>query len=245
MKKEILFDTEIYSYNGTIENNTGKFLVYIHGGSFVEEAIDYQIKFAIRIAEKTQSTLIMPRYKLIPNANYNDLYELMNNLYNKILSTNCDEINFLGDSSGGGFILAYSMFLRDNNKRLPKNILMLSPWVDLAMENEELRRAEKLDKMCSIDGNVYCGKIWASNLDVNDSRISPINGDLNNLPLITIATGGYDVLRPDCLRLDKMLTKANIEHNYIEYAKQGHDFGCYPTKEGKLLINDFIEIINR
>ena len=130
MKKEILFDTEIYSYNGTIENNTGKFLVYIHGGSFVEEALDYQIKFASRIAEKTQSTLIMPRYKLIPNANYNDLYELMNNLYKKILSTNCDEINFLGDSSGGGFILAYSMFLRDNNKRLPKNILMLSPWVE-------------------------------------------------------------------------------------------------------------------
>ena len=35
----------------------------------------------------------------------------------------------------------------------------------------------------------------------------------------------------------------NIRHNYIEYKGQCHDFGILPTKEGKMLIDDFANII--
>lgn len=243
MTKEKLVDYEIYSYNGTINNNKGKILLYVHGGSFAEEAIDYQIKFAMKIADKTNSTLIFPRYKLIPEGNYKDLYKLMDELY-AMVSKNCDTINFLGDSSGGGFVLSYSMYLRDNNLKKPQNILMLSPWVDLTMENEELKQSNKLDRRCSIEGNKYCGKLWASNKNIKDYLISPIYGTFNNLPKITIATGGYDILKPDCEKLSIILEDLGINHNYIEFKRQGHDFGCFPTKEGNELIEWFSQIIN-
>lgn len=242
-KKEKIGDNYVYFYNGDFENPKGKFLIYIHGGSFLEEAIDYQINFAKKIAELTNSTLIIPRYTLVPDGNYKKLYSLMDSIYEMVVDTDL-EFNLLGDSSGGGFVLAYSMKLRDDEIKLPKNIMMLSPWLDLSMENSELLESVKLDNLSGIDGNIYCGKLWADGLDVKNSIISPMYGKFNNLSKITIATGGYDILRPDCVKFSKLLDNENIDYNYIEYKNQGHDFGCYPTKEGELLITDFSKIIN-
>lgn len=241
--KSNISGNDVYYFNGSNSEIKDKIIIYIHGGSFVEEAISYQIKFAQKIAIKTNSTLIIPRYKLIPDGNYKKMYELISEIYENIKHTN-REINFLGDSSGGGFILSYAMYLRDKKDILPKNILMLSPWIDLSMENEKLKESEKLDSMSGIDGNKYCGKLWADDLSVIDPKISPIYGDLTGLPKLTIATGSYDILKPDCLRLCELLDKNSIDYNYIEYKNQGHDFGMYPTKEGNLLAEDFSNIIN-
>lgn len=241
--EEKIGEDYIYTYNGTLEKNTGRILLYIHGGSFVEEAISYQLKFAIEIALKTQSTLIVPRYKLIPNGNYKNLYSFINNVYDCITNATND-FNFLGDSSGGGFILAYSMYLRDQNKLLPKNLLMLSPWLDLSMENPELIKMCKKDNLSNIGGNQYCGKLWADDLDVKNPLVSPIYGSFNNLPKITLMTGSYDIMKPECLRLGRILDAQTIDYNYIEYKFQGHDFACYPTKEGKLSIQDMVDIVN-
>ena len=243
LKKEVFGNNDVYLYNGDFNNSKGRVLIYIHGGSFLEEAISYQVNFACKIARLTKSTLIIPRYTLIPEGNYKNLYELMDLIYERINTKNV-EFNLLGDSCGGGFILAYTMYLRDRNKLLPKNVLMLSPWLDLAMENKELINSMKLDNMSAIEGNVYCGKLWADDLDVKNSLISPMYGNLDRLPKMTIATGGFDILKPECIRFSKLLDEKSIDYNYIEYKNQGHVFGCYPTKEGKLLISDFSKILN-
>ncbi len=241
LKKEIIGDNEVYLYNGDFDSR-GNYLIYVHGGSFVEEAISYQINFACKIAKLTNSTLVIPRYTLIPDGNYNKLYSLMDKIY-KIVIDRCKDYNLLGDSSGG-FVLAYSMYLRDNNKVLPKNVLLLSPWVDLSMENPELIESMKLDAMSGLYGNKYCGKLWADDLDVKNPKISSMYGTFNNLSKITIATGSYDILKPDCVRLSQKLEEQGIDYNYIEFKNQGHDFGCYPTVEGKKLIEYFASIIN-
>lgn len=241
--KEIISDLEVYTYNGTISKSTGRILLYIHGGSFLEEAISYQLEFAMKIALNTNSTLVVPRYSLIPDGNYKIMYNFIDKVYEKIF-TEVDDINFLGDSSGGGFILAYAMYLRDKKLMLPKNLLMLSPWVDLSMDNPELLESIKYDNMSGLEGNRYCGRLWANGEDIRDSKISPLFGKFKNLPKITIATGSFDILKPDCIKLANKLEESHVEYNYIEYKNQGHDFGCYPTKEGKMLIEDFSNIIN-
>lgn len=234
---------KVYSYNGSLENNNGKILLYIHGGSYIEEAIGYQIKFAMKIAKKTNSTLIMPIYTLAPQGNYKTMYKLIDELYEKILSKT-NNINFLGDSAGGGFILSYAMYLKNKNNFQPINIVMMSPWVDISMTNPELKKAEKKDPMSGIAGNQYVGKLWADDLDVKNFLVSPIYGKFSNLGKITIITGEKDILKPDCIKLSKILEDNKIEHNYIEYKGQGHDFGAYPTKEGNMVIEDIANIIN-
>ncbi|MBE6159911.1 MAG: alpha/beta hydrolase [Lactobacillales bacterium] len=243
MTLEKINDMKVYSYNGTLENNKGKILIYIHGGSYVEQAIDYQIKFAMKIATKTNSTLLMPIYPLAPKGNCKSMYKVIDELYEKVTNST-KNINLLGDSAGGGFILSYAMYLRNKNGVQPKNIVMLSPWLDISMENPELIESEKKDPMSGIEGNRYTGKLWADGLDVKNFLVSPMYGEFENLGILTIITGEIDILKPDCIKLSQKLDKCKIEHNYIEYKGQGHDFGAYPTKEGNMVINDIANIIN-
>lgn len=233
---------KVYSYNGNLQNPKKKVLLYVHGGSYIEEAISYQIKFSMKIAQKTNSTLIMPIYPLAPNGNYKIMYQYMNELYDGILDS-CDCINFLGDSAGGGFILSYSMYLRNNKKKQPSNIIMLSPWLDISMSNKELLEYEKRDPISGLEGNIYAGKLWANGISNKNYLVSPIYGEFHDLGIISVITGDRDMLKPDCFLLSNKLSNLGIGHNYIEYKGQAHDFGAYPTKEGKMVVQDIVKII--
>lgn len=241
LKKEKYNKMDVYSLNGTLDNCKEKVIVYLHGGSFVEEAITFQLKFAKNIALKSDATLIVPKYVLIPHGGIADiLYEQMIDLYDLFKDK---DVILLGDSAGGGFILSFAMFLRDNKIKLPSHVIMMSPWLDLTLTNPDLVKSEKLDCICSIEGNKYAGLLWANNYNIKDYHVSPIFGKFNDLPKMTIITGSRDVMCPECIKLSKLLDKKNIDYNYIEYKEQGHDFGAYPTKEGKLLIEDIVNII--
>lgn len=243
MKREGFKKMPIYSYNGSMEKKKKRKIIYVHGGTFVEEAKYFQIKFAMNIAMKTNASLIFPVYPLIPNCNCMKLHSLMEELYDAVIDTT-DELILLGDSAGGGFILSFAMYLRDHNKKIPKHVVMLSPWLDLSLSNPDVYKNEKKDYMCGIDGTRYVGKLWADQLDIRDSLASPIYGSLLNLPEMTIITGENEILNCDCHELSEKLAKLTIKHNFIEYKNQGHDFGAYPTKEGKMVIDDIANIIN-
>jgi len=233
---------KVFSYNGTMSKPKDKIILYFHGGSYIEEAMIFQVKFAMKIAKKSNATLIFPLYPLAPKYNYKDAYREIDNLYDILLKTE-KKIIFLGDSAGGGLSLSYSMYLRDKNKKIPKKVLLLSPWLDLTLTNPAIKKVEKYDPICAIEGNVYAGKLWAGEINPKNYLVSPLYGEFNNLPEITIASGEYDIMQPDCLQLSNILAKEKIEHNYIEYKEQGHDFGVFPIREGRLLIDDFVTII--
>lgn len=234
---------KVYSYNGDLNNSKDKIIIYMHGGSYLEEAVSFQLKFAMKVAKKSDATLIVPIYPLAPKNTYKETYKLMNDLYDKILKLN-KKVVFLGDSAGGGFCLSFSMHLRENRKKQPDDILLLSPWLDLTLDNPSIVELEKFDSVCAIKGNKYAGKLWAGDLDIKNYLVSPIYGKFSDLSKITIATGEFDIMKPDCVKLSQKLDKEKINHNYIEYRGQCHDFGIYPTKEGTLLVDDFVKIIN-
>lgn len=243
VKEEIKGNT-VYIYNGTKRELKDRVLIYIHGGSFIEHANKYQLSFARHIAEKTNSTLIMPIYELLPNGSCEKLLNLLDEIYKEILLSYPKEINFLGDSAGGGTILAYSMILRNRKIRNVNNIIMLSPWLDLSMTNPSLVADAKKDTMNGLEGTKYAGELWAKNLDLKNPKVSPIYGNFDNLGKITLIFGGREILTSECIRFHEILNNENIEHNVIMYEKEGHDFAAFPTKEGKMAINDICEIIN-
>lgn len=243
-KKEKIKDITVFVYNGSLTKTKEKVLIYIHGGSFIEHANRFQIEFARLIAKKTNSTLIVPIYELLPSGSCEKLINLLDVLYEEILTLKPEKINFLGDSAGGGTVLAYSMILRDKNVRNADNIIMLSPWVDLGMTNPLLIEDEKKDTMNGLEGTKYAGSLWARNMEITDPKVSPIHGDFSNLGKLTLIFGGKELLTSECIRFHNLLNKEKVEHNFIMYKNEGHDFAAFPTKEGKKAIEDIAVIIN-
>lgn len=239
--KEKFEGMDVYSYNGRISDNKKK-LLYVHGGAYIENAIYFQLKFVMKIAKKTNSTLIFPVYPLAPKNDYRLTYDLMEKLY-YLLTKNNNEINIIGDSAGGGFILSFSMYLRDKGITQPKNIVMLSPWLDISLSNPEIKKYEKKDLILSIDGCKYAGELWKGKLSNNNFLVSPLYGNYDNLGKITIIVGGNELLKPDINKLKNKLDDLKINYNYFEYYKQCHNFAIYPTKEAKDVINNMSSII--
>ena len=145
----------------------------------------------MKIADKTNSVLIFPMYLLAPKGTYKTMYRFIEN---------SDDVNFLGDSAGGGFILSFSMYLRDKNIKQPTNIIAMSPWLDISLSNPKTYEDAKSDYMCGVDGTRYCGKLWSDDLDGTNPLVSPMFGNLNNLNKITVITGGNEILKSDCHR---------------------------------------------
>lgn len=236
-------DYDIYIYNNISDELDKKILIYVHGGNFVESANKYQMEFAKKIAKMTNSILVVPMYELLPMGNALKLQEFLSDLYIRILSYNPKEINLLGDSAGGGAVLSLSMLLRDKNLRVPDNVVMLSPWLDLSMSNEKLLEDEQLDYMNGLEGTRYEGKLWAGELDTKDPRVSPMYGSFNNLGNITVLYGGREILTSECERFTSLLEEQNIEYNSLFYKYEGHDFAIFPTKEGRKAINEIVNIL--
>lgn len=235
---------KLYIFQGKLGSTAKKVILYMHGGAYVNELYTFHLRMLDKFVKGQEMTIIIPAYPLAPENTYHKTYELITELYQEILKTSePKDITFMGDSAGGGFILAFAEYIKEINLPQPDNIIMISPWLDISMANQNIVKFEKKDTMLSTKGLILCGRAWAGELDVKDYRVSPINGDLRDLGHITIFTGTNEILNPDCHLLDERLDELAIAHNFYEYFGQGHDFPIYPIKETKLVIKQMLDVI--
>ena len=239
MSKKCYKGYNFFTYN---ENKNNIKLVYIHGGSFVDKPMKIQVDFSKKIAERINAELIIPVYETLPNGNCEKFLTEMTELC-KYLNKNKSKIFLIGDSAGGGAALSLNMFLLKKEIDVINGIILLSPWLDLSLENENIKKILKKDIVCSIDGNRYLGKKWANNIKMDDYKVSPLYGNVDKIKNIFISCGGNEICQPDCLKFVKRLKDKNINYKFVEFKKQFHNFELFPTKEAKILENEIIDFI--
>lgn len=239
MKKENYKEYTFYKYD-TKDENEESILIYIHGGSFVDKPLNMQVKFAKKVAKKINSSLIIPLYKTIPEGNAQIFFEEMIQIYNYMLGK-YKKVYLMGDSAGGGAVLSLNLLLNNLNIKSPDSIIMLSPWLDLTLKNKDI--VNKKDIVCSEIGNRYCGSLWTDKYDVNDYRISPINGNFSHLNKVFILCGGNEICQPDCVEFAKQLENNKIDYEFIQFDNQFHNFELYPIPESKVAINEIYDYV--
>ena len=83
----------------------------------------------------------MPDYPLAPQYNYEDAFNMVLPLYEKILEkVKQENLILMGDSAGGGIALALSEKLGEEDFSQPQELILLSPWIDVTMENKEIEK---------------------------------------------------------------------------------------------------------
>lgn len=204
-------------------NKSEKVILYLHGGAYINNIVKFQWDMMEEIARKTNSKIVVPDYPLSPESTYNDVYLFIESVYNDLLTqTKSENIVFLGDSAGGGLSLGLAQKLQKEKKAGPSQIILISPWLDVTMSDPEVQKIDPLDKVLSIKGLVWAGKVYAGKQSTQDPLISPIYGDTKGLGKISIFIGTHDVLLSDSMRLRKNLEANKIPFNYFEYPKMFH-----------------------
>jgi len=151
-----------------------------------------------------------------------------------------DEFYLFGDSSGGGLALAFLQRLKEEKQLpFPKKTVLMSPWADVSMTNEEIEEFAEKDPLLPLNGLIITGKQFAGELDVKDPLISPIYGNMDNLGEIFLIFGTNEILYPDCLKLSDMLEIAVGTSVEIKIGENlCHDWILAPLKESEETIDE-------
>ena len=243
VEKDLIDGMEVFYINKGAKRNN-KLILYLHGGGYIEQPVPEHWKFLDKLAVATEACVTMPIYPKAPDYQYTDTFERLLSLYKSILSdTEPKNVIFMGDSAGGGLALALAQYLVEKELPQPGKMILLSPWLDITMENPDIPSLDSKDPSLGIYGLIQMGKAWAGSADPHNYMLSPIYGSILGLGEITIFAGSHEVLLPDIRKLKALAEAQNVKINYFEYPKMDHVFPLYPIPEAKKAQKQIIDII--
>lgn len=227
------------------ENPSDTIIFYLHGGAYVSNVFPQHWDVMEAFLAKQNLRIILPDYPLAPTHTYQETYRFVQEIYEELLEKHkASNIVFMGDSAGAGLALGLAQKLRNEKKTQPQQIILLAPWLDLTMSNPDITPVVKKDKMLSIEGLMMAGKAYAGDEDLKNYQLSPIYGDLNGLPKVSIFIGTHDLFIADCRKFQQFLSEQGIEHAYYEYPKMPHVWMAVTSlPEAKDAINRVLELI--
>ena len=229
----VIADNDVY----TIENDNADCLViYLHGGAYCFGILDSHIEFCDKLARKMNAKVYMPLYPILLKSTCLDAFRFLQGVYAEVLREG-KPVVLMGDSSGGGLALAFAESLRDSGVPMPEGLVLLSPWIDVTMTNPAIPSLEESDFILSAYGLAGLGKLWAGELDVRDSRVSPLYGSMAGLPPTLIFCGTDEILHPDITLLHEKMKAAGTKSRLVIGEGFWHVFPSYDIPERDICID--------
>lgn len=219
-------------------------LMYLHGGAYMSEIAEEHWTFIDRVVSDARCTVEVPIYGLAPKFTFRDAYALMDFVYSELVTRFPPErICIGGDSAGGGLALGFAQSLVASGRAVPGRVLLIAPWLDIALEDPELARVDRVDPWLSPPGLIAVGKVWTGDADPHDPRLSPIHGKLAGLPPIELFVGTRDLCIVDSRKLVARAREAGVEIAYREVEGAIHAYPLAPLPEGRAAVRGIIETL--
>lgn len=249
---EFSHQVQIKDYYGSsvyIINDQGqrdqRTILYIHGGAWFQDPLDNHFEYVDLLANTLNAKVVMPIYPKIPHRDYRTTFELLTKLYQHLINKIDDpnQMIIMGDSAGGQIALAFAQQLKKDNEPQPSHIVLISPVLDATFSNPESQKYEQEDPMIGIEGSRYFVKLWAGDTPLDDYKLSPMYGDLEDLGHITITMGTKETLYPDAVKFSHMLNKKGINHEFIPGYSLFHIYPIFPIPERERFLEQLKRII--
>lgn len=208
-------------------------IIWIHGGAYCHHLVPPQWAFADEVAYLTGARLLLPLYPLAPVHTYEESYELIEALYRSVMEEKPGgRIALMGDSSGGGMSLGFCQIMPELGLPQPDALILISPWIDLTMENPDEAAYEAEDPSLDRIALRVNAESWAGGTDLRDPKISPIFGDMSMLRNAYIYVGTREIFYPDDVALYEKIKAAGVETYLFTGYGCNHVFATSPIPEG-------------
>jgi acetyl esterase/lipase len=184
-------------------NEADNVILYFHGGVYVIGSAASSVPLVGDLVRRTGTKAITLEYRLAPEHPYPAAVEDARAAYEGLLAQGIApaQIALAGESAGGGLAVATLLALREAGVPLPSCGYLMSPYVDLTLSGETLAAKREVDPILTPDGLRARVPDYVAGADASDPYISPIFGDLRELPPLLIQVGSHEILLSDALRL--------------------------------------------
>lgn len=223
-------------------------ILYLHGGGYVIGSPRTHRGLAGKIAKSLEAYCLLPDYRKAPEFPFpfalNDAYDAY--LYLLENGYNASEITIIGDSAGGGLTMALMLKLKDLELPLPRAAVLLSPYVDLVNVSESREYNAMNDRFLDIFEMRRWADLYVRGNDLRHPYVSPIYGDLSELPPLLIQASESEVLYDDAVGLHKKALQQGVQaelQTWKGLVHWWHMFGGLP--EAKDAIQRLVEFLRQ
>lgn len=219
-----------------------KIVLYFHGGGYVSGPVLFHWKFITDLSRYGKIPVLSLIYSKVPESFYpmqvNEALEAYEYLLKKYPEK---EIIISGDSAGGNLALELYIKLKKDHKKLPKEILLISPWLDLKMDNPKLNILNKTEPVLNKERLIEAGKLFLKDYKQDLYKMIP---ELKQAKIMMI-TGTKDILYPDIKKFYTLSKKEELEINFKVYPDLFHDFSIFTTviQEADIAFKEILEFL--
>lgn len=220
-------------------------ILYIHGGGWVFPARKEHWRFLAKLSQEAQMVIHTALYPLAPKYTYRDVMSFLLPVYQELVRGNTAPVIVMGDSAGANIALSLMAEAHIQHLSMPACLVLISPVVDLALDNPAIASLAPSDPMLAVAGARAAAQWYAGDLPVTDCRLSPLRGPLSHLPRTQLFIGTNDLLLPDCRLFCEKAQREGVDLEYHEGTGLMHVWPILPflpeARNARRRIVDFIK----
>ena len=210
-------------------------ILYCHGGGYMTGSSLYARELTTKLSRHTGLSVFCFDYRLAPEFPYPAAVEDALTAWSYILSCGYDakDIIVAGDSAGGNLALVLTLLLREQHAKLPKSLVLFSPWTDMTSSGKSYHAKELVDPVLT---NAYIQKAvscYLGDTPADSPYVSPLFADLSGFPPVYIQAGTNEILLDDSHSLYKQLLTHNIYAKLDIFDGMWHVFQMSPIAKAE------------
>lgn len=224
-----------------------KHIFFLHGGAYTVEANKGHKDLMEKLAINYDFRISFLDYPKAPEYSAEYTHKIVEQAFIELTITyKEDKFSLLGDSAGGGLALSFlQKWIRKNAEINPEKTVLLSPWLDISLDNPQIPEYEKKEVILDLETLRICGKRYAQDIDLKNPLVSPIYGDHSDLSDIRVFVSNYEIFFPDCLLLEEKIKDVKgTSMSLIIREELIHDWTIFPMPESDETINEIALFLN-
>lgn len=219
-------------------------VLYVHGGGFIAEIVRVHWSFIAKMATRGPVEVTVPIYPLAPHSTAPQTVSVATDIAADLIArSGAEHVTLMGDSAGGNIVLGIAQTLRDRGLAQPRQLILISPVLDVSKSNPLIASVARYDRVLSLAGSTAGQHLYAGGLDSKDPLVSPLYADLTGLAPMVVFSGTYDIHNPDARDFAGRVRDAETSVDYHEAPGGQHSYPLMPTTEGaaaRTLINALV-----
>ncbi len=169
-------------------------VVFLHGGGYVSGPFPPQWRWVSALIAPLGVAGLVVDYPLAPEHPHPAALDAATAALRHAACVTDGPCVLAGDSAGGGLAIAVAARLRDEGLPMPASLVLVSPWLDLEMTDEEMLAAAGIDCYVSVPALRRSARAYAPGRDLREPSISPLFGDPAGLPPTLLHVGTHELV---------------------------------------------------
>ena len=215
-------------------------ILYFHGGTFLTGLKKKHWRFIKTLLFGTGCPVVIPDYPLIPEHTHKKILAFCEETYLSLIPKCPQGIVVIGDGAGANLAMATVQQVLQEGLPTPRQLLLLSPCLDLTGANPIKNVLAHRDPVLEPDSQREAALLYAGSLHLNDPLISPVFGSMKGLPKVSVWTGDNDILYADSLLLKEALQKAHTPYHIYTYPHMIHNWMFDRIPEGRTALRQIV-----